>query len=87
MKIELVEKITFEEKDVFICVKDDGEGGNYKPGDFIMIYELHSHADGMHTLRTSGTVEGRVGRAVGGSVWLREKLKAGLFEYLGNVKQ
>lgn len=86
MKTELIKKIIFEENDVFICVADDGAGGNYKTGDFIQITALASTPyGGMHSLRTSATVDGRASSAVGGSEWLEAKLKGGLFEYIGNV--
>ncbi|QOC54348.1 hypothetical protein Atoyac14_30 [Aeromonas phage Atoyac14] len=86
MRIQVTETVVFEQGDMFICVKEYA-GCNYKPGDFIHLTELNSHAEGLHTLRTSGTVDGRAAHACGGSVWLREKLAAGVFEYIGNVKK
>ncbi len=78
MKIEHVTKYTYEEKDLFVFMKDEG---CYKRGDFIKLN--HETAQGDWELTTKDIVLGLSLSAYGSDVWFTELLDSGAIVYIG----
>lgn len=85
MKIELIEKLTFEKGDLFFVVEDQG-GSTYRNGDFLLIKEKAPNKD-YFAVESPRTVNGSCRYASFTAQGLEEQVKAGIFVYQGNVKK
>lgn len=85
MKIETVQKLTFEPGDLFFVVEGKN-GSTYRAGDFILLKEENT-ARNLFTVDSPRTVTGACSFASFTKEGLEEQVKAGVFVYQGNVKK